>query len=165
MFGIATYERSIPLAKVREKGEHSFALCSDAEPRLEFSMKRDYTILVDERLLLKFYGRMAALCVEDFTAPDGSKFKKGYWYSPMGEIRNTFKELYKSGETKLTGLLDENWAEVRIARAHYDSVTDEHVSIETFIAHACEYIQNMSGRKLSENDAEIRWTNTYRENY
>jgi hypothetical protein len=60
-------------------------LCSDAEDRLLRSIRENAVILVNDSLLLKFYGKMAALCLKSYTTANGQRFIAENWYSPVDE--------------------------------------------------------------------------------
>jgi hypothetical protein len=73
-------------------------LCGKAEPRLKDSIKRRAVMLVnDGELLVKFTGRLTALCLKTFTTNDGCAFLAGVWYSPIDEeIRPTDKQTVRN---------------------------------------------------------------------
>lgn len=119
------------------------------------SLQNGFVIVVYEHLVLKFEGKMTALCLKDFKAPDGSKFKKGYFYSPNGtEIRSFFREEYIGGTTKIKKKVKGDWAE---ARQTSDS---SRVKVDDMMLAAEEYAKSVSGKKLSPEDAAKRYANT-----
>jgi hypothetical protein len=65
-----------------QPGHKSFFLCADAEPLLEKTLKETGAILINKTLLMKFNGKMVALCLENTTATSGNEgtFLKGMWY-------------------------------------------------------------------------------------
>jgi hypothetical protein len=136
-------------------------LCYAAEERLAHSIKKGRTIVVENNLLLKFEGRLAALCLEDFTTSDGSVFKKGFWYSLIGKKeRNWFKEQYRKGITRIDQIEEEiDWVEVR----EFDELLYRYT--DDFIEWCKQYADSISGEKLSRKERRQRYKDTYAENY
>lgn len=124
------------------------------------ALQNGYVIVVYEHLVLKFEGKMTALCLKDFKGPDGSRFKKGYFYSPNGDgIRSFFKEEYQSGTTKIRKKVKGDWAEARLAEDR------ERVKVDELMSAAEAYARGVSGAKLSENDARVRYAGTNSEGW
>jgi len=70
-------------AELKLKSENgTWWLCGMAEPRLKDAVKDGALMLVNDRLLLKFNGKLSALCLQSFTASGGTVFLEGNWYSP-----------------------------------------------------------------------------------
>lgn len=70
-------------AELKLKSENgTWWLCGMAEPRLKDAVKDGALMLVNDRLLLKFNGKLSALCLESFTTSGGTVFLEGNWYSP-----------------------------------------------------------------------------------
>lgn len=155
--GSHTTPRS-PEAKVIPEGKHTHEFCDLSEERMIFSMRQGYTIVLGQHLLLKFFGKMAALCTQDFTGPGGMQFKKGVWYSPYGkEFRETLRDEYRRGVTRLQLDKKMDFAEVREV---YES---PYYTIDQFCEAVATYIQGVSGKNLTSEEAEVRWIQTWEE--
>ncbi|XKT74338.1 MAG: hypothetical protein ACJKTH_03210 [Patescibacteria group bacterium UBA2163] len=152
-------------ARVIPESDHEYTLCSSAESRLFTSMREGFTIIVDDCLVLKFEGRMAALCTHDFVAADGSEFKAGYWYAPYKQTRLDFKDAYESGVTRVNDMSYGEWVCIRECRDAYDVNDDEYKCTPSaeVVEQAAEYAETVSGERLSEEEAERRVHNTYNE--
>lgn len=127
---------------------------------------------MNEHLVLKFEGRLAALCVKDFVAPDGSEFKKGMWYAPHGDAaRNFYKDAYHKGLTKITRHEEDEWALVReiapTSTPTYDEEKGEFVSLspEDLMEMSERYAKELKESVLSPEEAKERWERTYNEDY
>lgn len=92
----ATVERS-------SDAEKRLFLCGTSEPRMEHSVQNNMTMLVDDRLLMKFEGKVTALCLQSFVTKDRKfTFVRGGWYSPAtSEDRQYFKDAYQQGVTRI----------------------------------------------------------------
>ncbi len=102
------------------KSEHDFSLCDEAEERLYTSIENNATMLVNGHLVLKFVGRLAALCIKDFTGPNGEHFYEGVWYSPYDKkTRSLFKRDFKRGIRLTQGFETGQWAQIRMAVTTY----------------------------------------------
>lgn len=63
--------------------EHKYwDLCGSSEVRLQNALDDTAVLVIDDFLLLKFYGRLTALCLKDAITPSGQFFLKGCFYSP-----------------------------------------------------------------------------------
>jgi len=88
-------------------------LCDDAEARLFESMASNAVVLVNESLLVKFSGKLSALCTKTFTNNEGYTFLEGNWYSPIDiESRQVIKDAYTKGIAKID-VDNSNWAIMR----------------------------------------------------
>ena len=79
--------------------EREWQLCGSAEPRMRDSFKEKTLINVNGFLLVKFRGRMTALCIKN-TVVNGNTFTAGTWYSPVGdELRQKLRDDFDAGTT------------------------------------------------------------------
>lgn len=154
--------------KVFEENEHTYELCSLSESRLFHAIKEGKVMVINNALLLKFHGRMSALCVQDFVAPDGSEFKAGRWYSPFGDdFRDNLKHLYKKGHVRRQLENFKDWADVRplMTTDVWDNSMYRTITPEDVLTMARDYIASFCGRKLNSKEASKRYDNTYNEDY
>ncbi|QSH39703.1 hypothetical protein JXR01_01715 [Candidatus Kaiserbacteria bacterium] len=91
-------------------------LCSDAEPRLNRALDDNAFLLVNEKLLVKFNGRMSALCLTDFKSKDGRTFKKGFWYAAEDkETREKLRQAFDGGDPEIN-INHGNWVLIRAVK-------------------------------------------------
>jgi hypothetical protein len=110
-----------------QPGHKSFFLCADAEPFLEKALQETGAMLINRTLLMKFNGKMAALCLENMTAASGNEgtFLKGMWYVLAdGSLRNgILTEAFDQG-APLVNLPESTWALIR-PKLHYTKTKQE----------------------------------------
>ncbi|PCI89765.1 hypothetical protein COB18_03115 [Candidatus Kaiserbacteria bacterium] len=95
-------------------------LCATAEPRLSRALDDTAFLIVNDKLLVKFLGRMSALCLTDFRAKDGSFFKKGVWYAAEDlETREKLRDAFDNGQSKIN--FDKGvWVVIRALGVDFD---------------------------------------------
>lgn len=74
-------------------------LCSSSEQRLRASVQNGAVVYVNPGLLVKFMGRLTALCIDSFSTQNGT-FVAGNWYSPVGETRTVLETSFDNGFVK-----------------------------------------------------------------
>lgn len=108
------------MSGLKLKLETSYApwqLCPDAENRLNTAIDDEAVMALGDKdnpyLLLKFYGKLSALCFEDFATADGKVFLRGNWYSPTDD--DTKKELRNDFDKRrgVVTLSEGDWALMR----------------------------------------------------
>jgi hypothetical protein len=156
-----------PEARIIPPNKHELSLCGSSELLIEYAMVHGWTILVDGHLLMKFNGKITALCVKNYTAPDGTSFKEGVWYSPRKKERRSFyKNEYAKGATALPYSDTEDWAEVRPQRDKYYSIRNGgERSKEELLADVRDYASRVTGKMLTPEKAKERTRKTYEEPY
>jgi len=117
----------------------SWYLCDAAEPRLVDAMFDGGVLLVNENLLVKFNGKLSAVCIRSFTTKDGFTFLRGNWYSPTDQVTIDFlEEVYKSGKVEINLEFDSEWALMRpvfrIAGNTQDDLVNEAAKISKKLA-------------------------------
>ena len=90
-------------AELKLKSENgTWWLCGMAEPRLKNAIRDGALMLVNGRLLLKFNGKLSALCLESFATSDGVVFLEGNWYSPTDNTtRVQLRSQFDQGHTRV----------------------------------------------------------------
>ncbi|MCB9800964.1 MAG: hypothetical protein H6773_02175 [Pseudomonadales bacterium] len=87
-------------------------LCEESESRLETSISERACVLVNGKLLVKFVGRISALCLESFSV-GGSTFVAGHWYCPVSDWTvDSLKQSFAVGEFRFKGSVG-RWAYMR----------------------------------------------------
>lgn len=93
-------------------------LCSDSEARLTNSLRHTTVAAVGSGLLVKFEGRLTALCYETFTT-ESSTFYRGNWYSPVSShLREGLVEAHDAGIMR-PEIRDGEWLLVRGSDSRY----------------------------------------------
>lgn len=88
-------------------------LCGAAEPRLRIALRKGAAIVVNDHLVVKFYGKLSALCTKTFTTTNGVTFLAGNWYSPSdSESREGLRNAFDQGKSHVT-LQSGEWALMR----------------------------------------------------
>lgn len=135
---------------------YKYVACSEAEPRLEVAFKtRKTMVLGDGNLLMKFFGRPIALCLNTFTTENGVTFVAGNWYSPLGETRKEIKADYDRGIQRRVAL-GAKWVLVRSAGHHSIDVNELRKNAEIYAA-------AVPSEPLSEEEAKRRSETDYLE--
>ncbi len=104
-------------------GHQGWGLCEHAESYFynaidKWDGKNAAVVLVNGVLLVKFLGKMTALCLQTTTTRNGQTFLEGNFYSPVDEdLRKTLKEAFDSGEAKIA-LSRGEWAFMRPLEFH-----------------------------------------------
>ena len=86
-----------------QPSHETWYLCDTAERLLERSVEDDAVMALtsegqDPNFLLKFNGKLTALCLSDTVTADGKVFLRGNWYSPIDKrTRDTFKKDFDNG--------------------------------------------------------------------
>ena len=134
-------------------------LCGAAEERLQRAMESGAVIVVNEFLLMKFIGKLSALCVKDMNMGT-TKFKKGFWYAPLDtelreQVRNDFdaghkKVTYKSGKwVQIRKIEGSNFGNIPWDTPEFIEKILEHRNSRTFMKKTVHYVKN-SGNKLPD---------------
>lgn len=110
---ISEVEGSIELGR-------GYTLCNASEPRMENAIKNGTTMLVNDGLLVKFDGRITALCIKTFTTKQGYTFMAGCWYTLQGgENRGRLLSMFRGGARRVENF-NGKWAYVRGIDKHND---------------------------------------------
>ncbi len=109
----------------------SWYLCSNAEPRLQTTMEDNsgLAVTIQDRpvFLVKFVGKLSALCLVDFATLDGRVFVKGDWYSPTDDdTRDALRTAFIDGKGRLD-LQKGGWALMRPIKALGRKKEDEQI--------------------------------------
>lgn len=82
--------------------EKSWWLCKESEKRLRKAMADDAVLLVNDCMLVKFVGKLTALCTHTYSARNGQVFIEGNWYSPVDDpLRDQIREAFDTGFSRL----------------------------------------------------------------
>ena len=124
-------------------------LCSATEERLVASQHKGLTVLVNNRLLVKHYGKIAALSLESFTNNASSTFLEGSWYCPEIEMaENIRKNLYEHGLARMD--IDKgNWFYIRSLKSGTSRENRD------FINQARLYAENLPSKFASPPEPSI----------
>lgn len=96
-----------------ELGHDFWYLCPEAETRLLTSLRNNSLLLVNEKLLTKFKGKLSAICLDTFSTEDGQTFVEGNWYSPTEKkLRNQIRTAFDKGTSRVE-LQKGTWALMR----------------------------------------------------
>ncbi len=100
--------------ELKLRSEHgTWWLCGAAEPRLRDAIRDKAIMLVNDRLLVKFNGKLSAVCIESFTTPNGAVFLEGNWYSPTdNQTRDQLRSQFDQGHAQVQ-LVTGEWAIMR----------------------------------------------------
>lgn len=97
-----------------EMGYRGWYLCNEAESRMRISIKDKAVILLNKHLLVKFNGRLSALCIRSFSSVGRGIFYEGNWYSSTdNDSREIIKNAFDDGKRTHIDLLSGNWAIMR----------------------------------------------------
>ena len=101
-------------------------LCDDAETRMTDAMYNQAVMVVNDTLLMKFKGKLSAICLKTFTTKRGFTFVEKNWYSPVDmRTREKIKDAYYSGQD-LAELIDySEWVLMRAVTTVGDRSEDE----------------------------------------
>ncbi len=77
----------------------SWWLCSSSEMRMQEALVKSAFIKTGPGLMVKFDGRLTALCFRSFTGDNGT-FIKDNFYSPDEEMQEELKEDFRQGNNK-----------------------------------------------------------------
>lgn len=107
-------------------------LCDKAEPRLKQSIQEGAVMAIGDKdnpyLLVKFIGKLSALCLQDVIMQDGKVFVKGNWYSPTdNETRDSLKVAFDAGQGRVN-LQKGSWALMRSIRPRDGKTAEELVN-------------------------------------
>lgn len=133
--------RSIEAGIVRNE---RFFLCDDAEPYLDQAMENGLTLVIEKYLVMKFVGRKAMLCTKTFTASDGTRFKRGKWYSPASDSRGELEQLFYAGHQRVNIPSGMNFVKVRRVKSN------------NLVAKALTYAQSVPGSQLNSEETKKR---------
>ncbi len=102
--------------------------CKAAESKLVNGIGETGVIVIgeveDPLLLLKVRGRISGVALRDINLPKRARMREGYWYSPVGETRQTLREAFDEGNARLV-LASGDWAEIRPVRGNNEHTTKE----------------------------------------
>ncbi|OWK26903.1 MAG: hypothetical protein US76_02220 [Parcubacteria group bacterium GW2011_GWA2_38_13b] len=105
-----------------EIGYMGWHLCEEAELRMRNSIKDKAVILANKGLLIKFNGRLSALCIKNFSSSGRGIFYEGNWYSPTDTVlREEIKKAFDDGDYSRIDLLSGNWALMRSSDLYTDN--------------------------------------------
>lgn len=97
-----------------DMGYMGWHLCEEAELRMRASIEKRAVILANKCLLIKFNGRLSALCIKNFSSSGRGIFYEGNWYSPTDiALREEIKKAFDDGDYSRIDLLSGNWAIMR----------------------------------------------------
>lgn len=127
---MATAVQDMPRVHASLSMEYSnWYLCDDAEAKLKDAISETGVMALGEKgnapsFLLKFNGKMSALCLEDTLTDEGKVFVRGNWYSPIDPItREELKKEFDSarGRTTVRG----SWALMKSLQPSGGKTTEE----------------------------------------
>ncbi|MBA2391975.1 MAG: hypothetical protein H0V70_04440 [Ktedonobacteraceae bacterium] len=75
-------------------------LCSAAEYRLTQAMEDQAVLLVNDVILLKFYGKLGGIALQTTLLSNGTQLIEGCWYAPI-EHRDEIRDAFDRGESRL----------------------------------------------------------------
>jgi len=159
--GIVPHEKTTHTATII-LNPYKYVLCSSSEPYIEAAMQDSYKatiVLGDDQLLMKYYGRPAALCLKSFTTAEGISFIRGNWYTPIGVARKELKKAFDDGEQRISEITGK-WVLIRQLNENYFGGEER---AQRFMTRAEKYSETMPAGKLSEADAQARRSRTYQE--
>ena len=115
-------------------GCDDWLLCDETESFLEESMRSNLVLLVNDKLLVKFAGKLTALCLKTFSTIDGFTFLKGNWYSLVDTtLRTITREAFDDGISKIN-LKEGKWALMRpLAGCRYKNSAEFMEETEKYI--------------------------------
>lgn len=93
------------------KEYNGWYLCATSEQKLEQALEKQAALVVNNFLVLKFIGKMTALCIKDMDI-GGAHFKKGMWYSPVDFVRDSLRSNFEAGVRQVTQP-NGQWVEMR----------------------------------------------------
>ena len=108
-----------------------WSLCSAAEERLQRAMDDQGVLLVNNTILLKFYGKLSGLALRTTRLADGMQLIAGCWYAPV-DHRDQIRDAFDRGESTLwmeegqwvfLRALDENEDDTRLWEAQSYAAT------------------------------------------
>jgi hypothetical protein len=89
-----------------EPSHDTWDLCGSTETRLIHAIADGGVMAVGEEdnpyLLLKFKGKLTALCVQNVATEEGKVFVQGNWYSPTGDTRGDLTHAFDAGLGNVT---------------------------------------------------------------
>ncbi len=105
------------------KTHNGWYLCSASEERLIEAIRFNSAMIINDFLVLKFVGKMTALCIKDTKVGD-QMFRKGYWYSPVDlDTRNSLTEDFDNGKRKVKYQKGQ-WQEMRAVNGeNFENIT------------------------------------------
>jgi len=103
--------------------EKSWWLCSASEKRLRKAMTDDAVLLVNDYMLVKFVGKLTALCTHTHSARNGQVFIEGNWYSPEDDLlREQIRSAFDAGFSRLE--INGDWLLIRSLTALTNNFRD-----------------------------------------
>lgn len=80
----------------------SWGLCVAAEERMLQAMEDQAVLLVNEVLLVKFFGKMSAVALKTTRLTNGTLLVAGCWYAPIDQ-RAAIRQAFDAGNSRLRG--------------------------------------------------------------
>jgi len=137
-------------AEVVNGNPSDYYLCYSSEDRMVIALEQRQMILIDDFLLLKFYGKLAAVALES-----RNDFKKGFWYCPFGKThRKEWLALYAQGVVSLPELVG-TWIEIPRMVDNTEQLSSS-FGEGTLLDIGRNYIGLAPKEKLSPQEAKIR---------
>lgn len=97
-----------------DMGYQDWHLCEEAELKMQDSIKDRAVILANKGLLIKFNGRLSALCIKSFSSAGRGIFYEGNWYSPTNiDLREDIKNYFDNYDYSHINLSSGDWAIMR----------------------------------------------------
>ncbi len=103
-----------------QPNERGWYLCSESERRLRKAIKDSAILVVNEYMVVKFIGKLTALCINNYSSNNGQVFIEGNWYSPTDdELKEQIRNAFDAGNSRLESI--GNWSLMRpiAARQNY----------------------------------------------